>query len=195
MTSRNHPDLLLQKAGHGDLVETQDGEWYRYMVHLCGRALENRTEKGDRKYTLGRETAIQKVEWTEDGWLRLANGTVLPDAEVEGPDLPPHPFPNRPVRDDFDGATLDIHDTHNYYYLQQGVSWKRQQRRPWSNSARSSFCTFCCPLPLPLTQARNKMKETKVIAEARKNVRVSGTVTTFLYGLSIYILSILPKTL
>lgn len=107
MTSRNHPGLLLQKAGHGDLVETQNGEWY--MVHLCGRALENRTEKGDRKYTLGRETAIQKVEWTEDGWLRLANGTVLPDAEVEAPDLPPHPFPNRPVRDDFDGAALDIH--------------------------------------------------------------------------------------
>ncbi|WP_020619825.1 glycoside hydrolase family 43 protein [Paenibacillus daejeonensis] len=107
MTAREHPELLLQKSGHGDLVETQNGEWY--MIHLCGRALENRTEKGDRKYTLGRETAIQKVEWTEDGWLRLANGTVLPDTQVPAPNLPLHPFPSRPARDDFDSKTLDIH--------------------------------------------------------------------------------------
>lgn len=106
MTSRDNPDLPLQKAGHGDLVETRSGEWY--MVHLCGRPLKNRTEKGDRKYTLGRETALQKVEWTEDGWLRLANGSVLPDTEVEAPDLPLHPFPLKPARDDFDGAELDI---------------------------------------------------------------------------------------
>lgn len=106
MTARNHPELLLQKSGHGDLVETQTGEWY--MAHLCGRALENRTEKGDRKYTLGRETALQKMEWTEDGWLRLANGTGLPEAEVEGPRLPLHPFPARAPRDDFDGEKLDI---------------------------------------------------------------------------------------
>ncbi|MNB90243.1 Beta-xylosidase [compost metagenome] len=106
MTSRDNPGLPLQKAGHGDLVETQNGEWY--MVHLCGRPLENRTEKGERKYTLGRETALQKVEWTEDGWLRLANGSVLPDTEVEAPDLPLHPFPVKPARDDFDGAELDI---------------------------------------------------------------------------------------
>lgn len=106
MTSRNDHGLPLQKAGHGDLVETQTGEWY--MVHLCGRPLENRTEKGERKYTLGRETAIQKVEWTEDGWLRLANGTVLPDAEVEAPALSPHPFPVKPARDDFERETLDI---------------------------------------------------------------------------------------
>ncbi|MDF2939100.1 MAG: glycoside hydrolase 43 family protein, partial [Paenibacillaceae bacterium] len=85
----------------------QTGEWY--MAHLCGRALANRTEKGDRKYTLGRETALQKMEWTEDGWLRLANGTGLPEEEVEGPGLPLHPFPARPARNDFDGEKLDIH--------------------------------------------------------------------------------------
>jgi xylan 1,4-beta-xylosidase len=107
MTARNNPELLLQKAGHGDLVETRTGEWY--MVHLCGRALENRTEKGDRKYTLGRETAIQKMQWTGDGWLRLANGTTLPESEVEAPDLPLHPFLIPPPRDEFDGDTLSIH--------------------------------------------------------------------------------------
>ena len=37
LTSRHHPDWPLQKSGHADLVETQDGEWY--AVHLCGRPL------------------------------------------------------------------------------------------------------------------------------------------------------------
>lgn len=66
MTSRHHPGFLLQKSGHGDLVETPDGQWY--MVHLCGRALESRNPAdarrfpGARRYPLGRETAIQKVE-------------------------------------------------------------------------------------------------------------------------------------
>src|SRR5690554_4039996 len=33
MTSRHKSDILLQKSGHADLVETQNGDWY--MVHLC----------------------------------------------------------------------------------------------------------------------------------------------------------------
>ena len=42
---------------------------------------------------LGRETAIQKAHWTEDGWLRLANGSNKPDMQTPAPDLPPHPWP------------------------------------------------------------------------------------------------------
>ena len=92
LTSRHHEDYLLQKSGHADLVETQNGEWY--AVHLCGRALENRNEPDRkrfpncRRYTLGRETAIQKMKWTDDDWLILDNGTTLPDIEVTVPDLP-----------------------------------------------------------------------------------------------------------
>lgn len=111
LTSREHPEVLLQKSGHCDLVETQNGEWY--AVHLCGRALENRNPEGVRfagyrRYTLGRETAIQKMKWTEDNWLVLANGTNIPDIEVEAPDLPEHPFPKKPNRDDFEKDTLSI---------------------------------------------------------------------------------------
>jgi xylan 1,4-beta-xylosidase len=101
VTSRHRPDIELQRAGHGDLVETQNGE--TYMVHLCGRPLRNRG-----RCTLGRETAIQKMKWCEDGWLRTADGEGLPYSEVEAPDLPPHPFPAPPVREDFDGPRLPI---------------------------------------------------------------------------------------
>lgn len=111
LTARNNPDLLLQKSGHCDLVETQQGEWYG--VHLCGRALNNRNPEGvrfagQRRYTLGRETAIQKMEWTEDGWLVLANGTNLPEVLVPAPDFAEHPYPERPARDDFEKDTLDL---------------------------------------------------------------------------------------
>lgn len=111
LTSRDNPQWLLQKSGHCDLVETQNGEWY--AVHLCGRALENRNPEGVRfggcrRYTLGRETAIQKMSWTEDDWLVLDHGTKLAQVEVEAPDLPEYPFPKKPDRDNFDQEALDV---------------------------------------------------------------------------------------
>lgn len=112
LTSRHHEDYLLQKSGHADLVETQNGEWY--AVHLCGRALPNRNEPDRkrfpncRRYPLGRETAIQKMRWTDDGWLVLDNGTTLPDIELPAPSLPPHPFEIPPEKDDFDLPELSL---------------------------------------------------------------------------------------
>ncbi|MDF2869101.1 MAG: glycoside hydrolase 43 family protein [Anaerocolumna sp.] len=111
LTARDNPEHLLQKSGHCDLVETQNGEWY--AVHLCGRALDNRNPEGVRfggcrRYTLGRETAIQKMKWTQDDWLVLDNGTNLPDIFVEAPELPEYVFLQKPVRDDFNDDILDI---------------------------------------------------------------------------------------
>lgn len=102
LTSKDNPELSLQKAGHADIVETQNGEWY--MVHLCGRPL---TTLG--RCTLGRETAIQKVEWKEDNWLYLANGTNQPSTIVPAPLLPVYPLTSMPARDDFNSTTLDMH--------------------------------------------------------------------------------------
>ena len=96
LTSSGKPELSLQKAGHASLVETQGGEWY--MPHLCGRPLS-----GTNRCNLGRETAIQKVEWREDDWLYLAGGGNHPKAEVASPaGLEPHPFPILPERLPFD---------------------------------------------------------------------------------------------
>lgn len=73
----------LKKAGHADIVETPDG-WY--MVHLCSRPIgEGVRGEADGWSTLGRETAIQKVEWTDDGWLRLAGGGNTPAVTVPAP--------------------------------------------------------------------------------------------------------------
>ena len=112
LTSRHTPDHPIQKAGHADLVETQNGEWY--IVHLCGRPLSQRNPAdaprfaGSRRYMLGRETAIQKVYWTEDGWLRLANSTNVPDETLPAPDLPACVWPKEPERDDFNSPALRL---------------------------------------------------------------------------------------
>ncbi|OUU11967.1 MAG: glycoside hydrolase 43 family protein [Verrucomicrobia bacterium TMED40] len=95
LTSSGKPELALQKAGHASLVETQGGEWY--MPHLCGRPLP-----GTKRCNLGRETAIQKVEWRADDWLYLAGGENDPKPQVPAPQLKPQPFPKLPERLPFD---------------------------------------------------------------------------------------------
>jgi len=101
LTSKGRPDAALQRAGHADLVETRTGE--TYMVYLCGRPLPNRG-----RCTLGRETAIQRMRWGGDGWLRTEDGQGVPQPDTPAPDLPPHPFPPRPEREDFDEDRLPV---------------------------------------------------------------------------------------
>ena len=75
--SRDNPDLYIQTAGHADLVDTPDGELY--MVHLgTRRSSENHS-------IFGRETCIQKVEWTDDWWLKLSQGGQNPHRTVPMP--------------------------------------------------------------------------------------------------------------
>jgi beta-xylosidase len=98
LTSKDAPFASLQRAGHGDLVDTPDGKLY--LVHLTGRPTTQA-----RRCVLGRETAIQQAYWGEDDWLYIKNGPV-PSLDV---DLPA-------ARDDtaywaeklytFDGASL-----------------------------------------------------------------------------------------
>lgn len=99
-----NPEAPLQKAGHGSYVDLPNGE--SWLVYHCSRpALP------ELRCTLGRETAIRKMRWTGDGWLRTADGSKLPRLEEPEPNLPDCPLPELPERDDFDGDTLG-----NFYY-------------------------------------------------------------------------------
>lgn len=95
ITTVDTPDYPLQKAGHGAIVQTQDGEWY--MSYICARPLPGR-----RLSPLGRETGLARLEWTEDGWLKLAEGGKLPPLTERAPQLPLHPFEEEPEVDHFD---------------------------------------------------------------------------------------------
>ena len=101
MSARHRPDADLQRAGHASLVETQGGE--TYMAYLVGRPLRNRG-----RCTLGRETAIQKMIWAEDHWLRTIDGEGFPTVETMTPGLPVHEFAAMSVREDFNAPQLPI---------------------------------------------------------------------------------------
>ncbi len=101
MSARQRPDCELQRAGHASLVETPNGE--TYMAYLVGRPLRNRG-----RCTLGRETALQKMVWGTDGWLRTLDGQAIPTVETPAPKLPAHPFPAVPMREDFDRPELPL---------------------------------------------------------------------------------------
>ena len=72
-----NPNSLIQKAGHGSLVDTPTGEWY--ITHLMSRPLP-----GTLLNPLGRETSIQKMRWNNDNWLEMEDGSNLAKIEVEG---------------------------------------------------------------------------------------------------------------
>lgn len=80
LTADGDDTLELQKAGHGSLVETPDGAWY--LAHLTARPL---TARG--ACVLGRETALQRVHWTPDGWPRVDGeaGPGRPSVHVPAP--------------------------------------------------------------------------------------------------------------
>ncbi|WP_281974731.1 glycoside hydrolase family 43 protein [Halobacillus litoralis] len=91
---------VLQKSGHASLVETQTGEWY--IAHLCARPVK------EKKCMLGRETALQKCYWSEDGWLRVEGGPQ-PQTEIKAPGLTPAPVPEEDPHDDFTDSSLNLH--------------------------------------------------------------------------------------
>ncbi|MGN1149069.1 MAG: family 43 glycosylhydrolase [Lachnospiraceae bacterium] len=66
----------IQRCGHGKPVQTQNGDWY--MVYLCGRMV-------DGAYSiLGRETALDPITWTADGWP-IVNGLKGPSVLQKKP--------------------------------------------------------------------------------------------------------------
>lgn len=69
----------IQRCGHGKPVCTQNGEWY--MVYLCGRMI------GEGYSILGRETALDPVAWTADGWP-VVNNLDGPSVLQKRPNLP-----------------------------------------------------------------------------------------------------------
>jgi xylan 1,4-beta-xylosidase len=79
--------------GHGTLVEGPDGRWY-VVYHAY--------EKGFQ--TLGRQTLLEPVEWTSDGWPKLA-GTD-PAKPLRRPTASEHGAHAFPLSDDFTKSKL-----------------------------------------------------------------------------------------
>ncbi|MFD2044799.1 glycoside hydrolase family 43 protein [Ornithinibacillus salinisoli] len=109
ITSFPYPRNPLQKSGHASIVQTHTDEWF--LVHLTGRPLprEDQPLLDPRGYCpLGRETAIQRLEWKND-WPYVVGGNQ-PSVEIEGPQIEEVKWdPDYNQKDDFDGETLNQH--------------------------------------------------------------------------------------
>lgn len=92
-------DYPIVNVGHGDLVETQNGEWY--MVVLASRPY------GGYYRNLGRETFLVPVEW-ENGWPLINRGIGLVESTVKVPNLPFTPVDPLPEKEDFDEDKLPL---------------------------------------------------------------------------------------
>lgn len=87
----------LQAIGHGDLVETQNGEWWATVL---GKRMVNG------EVPLSRETFLTKVEF-EDGTPIFNPGFGKVLFTQERPNLPWSPFPEQTTKDQFETPTLD----------------------------------------------------------------------------------------
>lgn len=111
LTTLDAPYHPIQKAGHGSMVQTEQGEWY--FTHLMGRPLHRGTESilDPRGYCpLGRETGIQKMEWDSEGWPHIVGGHCG-RVFVEAPlGVDEHKWEKTwQEKDDFDSEKLNIH--------------------------------------------------------------------------------------
>ncbi|WP_294203990.1 glycoside hydrolase family 43 protein [uncultured Sphingomonas sp.] len=97
---RPHP---ISAAGHAELVQTQNGEWWATFLATRPYA--------DDYYNIGRETFLLPVTW-KDGWpIILDKGKTVPWTLAK-PRLPASPAPKLPTSgdfgytDEFDGTRL-----------------------------------------------------------------------------------------
>jgi xylan 1,4-beta-xylosidase len=109
LTAWHTPGNPLQRCGHASIVQTHTGE--RYLAHLAGRPLprDNQPLLSHRGFCpLGRETAIQKLEW-RDGWPYVVGGKQG-SVKVEAPQIEEVKWERDYLEvDHFDSKTLNHH--------------------------------------------------------------------------------------
>jgi alpha-N-arabinofuranosidase len=98
LTHANRRDHAIQALGHADLIETPAGWW---LVCLGIRP------HGGATHTIGRETYLAPVTWSDDGWPIVGdNGTL--ELSMTAPNLTPQLWPEPPARDDFTADKLGL---------------------------------------------------------------------------------------
>ena len=121
ISSREKEDYYLQKSGHADLVQTQDGKWL--AVFLTARPT---TSRG--LCILGRETSIETVDWPKNEWPVLGSGNSLPRVEVPINTAATKDLYELTIKDDFDTQELNI----NFQSLRIPITeeWASLKTRP-----------------------------------------------------------------
>ena len=82
--------------GHGTVFDDGTGHWW-VMYHGYDRD----------NLALGRQTLMQPIEWTKDGWARVPQG-IDPAGAIPSPKLSAAPLPPLERSDDFAGPQLGL---------------------------------------------------------------------------------------
>jgi len=134
----------ITSAGHADLVDTPDGQWWALFL-------------GNRPYpplsghfvNTGRETFLLPVQW-EDGWPRITTPAQVIAYVLDAPDLPAGSaaLPTSggfAIEDDFDGTRLPLHwmtvrnPRQAWYRLEGGALHLRARAVQLGERANPSF--------------------------------------------------------
>ncbi len=124
MTAKDDPDAPIQRTGHGQYVETHQGDGYHSF--LMGRPIPDLSGNG-RFCPLGRESGLERVIWRDD-WPWLEQGGVLVRETV--PALTEaNPEPRGEMTYDFAGPDLPkdfqwlrTPDTDRIFRVDQGLT-------------------------------------------------------------------------
>ena len=97
--------------GHGTLIDDVNGNWW-VVYHAYAKGY----------HTLGRQTLIEPIEWTPDGWCRAKSTGTLPKTEA--------PIPHGlELSDDFKGKVLGLQWTFWKEYAPKAVTLENQTLR------------------------------------------------------------------
>lgn len=117
-------------TGHGTLVSTPDDHWW-IMYHGY--------EKGF--HTLGRQTLMEPLEWTDDGWFRKKKGSINNQPLPYSSSPAKETSPGMPLSDDFTGGKLGLQwsffkefDPSRFAFNENGLVMKARGSSPADSS-------------------------------------------------------------
>lgn len=138
LSQRDRLADVIQATGHGDLFQTADGRWW-----ICYLGLRNYGGLGDELHPLGREAFLSPVQWDNDGWPVVTPPTLA----MAAPTGSPHPWPETPLRDNFDEAALgaawlslrgpascNLRERPGWLRLSGPARLAQRQTQPWSRT-------------------------------------------------------------
>lgn len=107
--SHRHMPLLspVSVVGHGDIFETQNGEWW--MVLLGVRPYSCSNPEKSFYHNLGRETFLVPMIWDKDGWPRIDSPDGIVHETERCPDLPETIYPLENPMTCFDTPDLPMY--------------------------------------------------------------------------------------
>ncbi len=124
--------------GHGTLIDDVNGNWW-IVYHAYANAY----------YSLGRQTLIEPIEWTSDGWFQLkaTANPIIPEVKIKN---------GLELSDDFSSKTLGLQWTFWKEYAPESITLTHNSL---SLAAKGSTPADACKL---LTTVTDKTYETTV---------------------------------